>query len=94
VSGDIGKVRHVLQAVSHLGVTGDFSYMPWTGDHPDYPYMGWRIEFLNPKQPTAYFYMYPAAEEENPTIRVFFGEHGDHTKDHFIGDVTGEERDE
>ena len=80
----------MLQAISHLGATGDHSYMPWTGtEEQDYPYMGWRLEFLDPDEPPAFFYLRPKVDEPNPHIEVYFGQHGDHTKDHMIGNMEG-----
>lgn len=86
---ELGRVRHVLQARSHLGATGDFSFMPWTGDHPDYPYMGFKLEFLDSTEPTVYIYLAPRVDTDRPLIALYFGEHGDHTKDTFIGDIEG-----
>lgn len=88
---ELGEVRHVLQARSHLGATGEFSFMPWTGSDPlGYPYMGWRIELLTNEEPR-YLYLMPNLESERPLIGVYFGTHGDHTKDKLIGELEGQQ---
>jgi hypothetical protein len=88
------KVRHVLQAESHIGATGEFSFMPWTGNDSPYPYMGWKLEFLDPNEPAAYLYLYPKIEDQYPRIEVYFGHRGDHRHDKYIGDLEGRQSDE
>lgn len=88
---DLGKVRHVLQAISHIGAAGEWSYMPWTGNHDQgYPYVGWRLEFLNQEQQPLYIYLYPQSDAERPTVGIYMGPYGDHTKDRLVGEAADE----
>lgn len=89
------EIRHVMRARSYIGATAQFSFMPWTGTHPqDFPYMGWQIDYLDPDEPARYLYFYPNLEAERPVIGVYYGKHGDHTKDRCIGEMEGLQTDE